>query len=162
LTPDPLVADLGRGTATADATDTLTGVEGITGTNQSDEIRGDAAANHLEGLGWVDLLDGRDVDDVLAPGSDRNKDFLSGGAGSDTLDESPAYQRGDDLANRVYGGSGDDAVDLAAGDDSVRGGPGTDLGSWLRADPGRRVLFCGAHLSSRRDDALRRPPRSAQ
>jgi Ca2+-binding RTX toxin-like protein len=36
--------------------------------------------------------------------------------------------RGDDLANRVWGGSGDDAVDLAAGDDSVRGGPGTDLG----------------------------------
>ncbi len=71
----PLRVDLTAGTATGDGTDTLIGIEGVSGGDGNDELIGDAQRNFL--LGWLG-------DDILRAGS--GDDFLAGGLGSDSAD----------------------------------------------------------------------------
>lgn len=61
--------------------DVYAGIEGITGSDFGDSIRGDAGANWLWGNGGDDYLYGRDGNDALVGG--RGHDLLSGGSGSD-------------------------------------------------------------------------------
>ncbi len=141
--------------------DHLATIENVIGGAYDDRIRGDAENNRLEGGKGLDLLEGRDGDDTLWGGSDVRQDFLSGGAGNDTVDFSEAPRRvtadlqagrsegagndvlilmeniwgsvfgddlrGDDLANSILGGPGDDVIDLRGGDDTADGGLGTDI-----------------------------------
>lgn len=65
----------GAGDATSLATDRLTGVEDVIGTNGIDKITGDAGANTIDGL---------DGDDTLTGGG--GADALKGGLGSDRLE----------------------------------------------------------------------------
>ncbi len=63
-------------------TDTLSGIENINGTNQADQITGDALNNNLAGNGGNDVINGGAGDDYLTGGS--GNDTLAGGAGNDT------------------------------------------------------------------------------
>ena len=62
-------------------TDTLSGIENINGTNQADQITGDAFNNNLAGNGGNDIINGGAGDDYLTGGS--GTDTLTGGAGND-------------------------------------------------------------------------------
>lgn len=99
----PVTADLAAGGATGEGTDSLQGLESITGSNQSDTLRGDGSDNALTGLSGDDTLDGGAGNDVQksGPGNDR----IDGGDGTDSH----------------YGGPGDDRMD---------GGPGSDAAAF--------------------------------
>jgi Ca2+-binding RTX toxin-like protein len=65
------------------AGDSLTGIEAVLGTELADDLRGDAAANLLDGAGGNDTLTGRAGDDTLTGAS--GDDLLEGGTGADRL-----------------------------------------------------------------------------
>lgn len=71
----------GDGTAAGLGTDTISGVERITGGAYNDTILGDANDNILSGNGGADVIDGRDGNDILRGGV--GIDRLTGGAGAD-------------------------------------------------------------------------------
>jgi Ca2+-binding RTX toxin-like protein len=91
------------------AGDVLSGFENLGGSNLSDLLTGDDAANTLRGEGSEDTLRGGLGDDSLDGGA--GNDQLEGGAGADTLE----------------GGSGSDYASYAASSASVT----VDLGSTL-------------------------------
>ena len=82
--PAGILADLEAGTVTAGAeTDTLAGVEDLTGSPFEDRITGSTSPNRLAGGDGLDLLFGGDgVDVLLGEGGD---DYLNGGPGADDL-----------------------------------------------------------------------------
>lgn len=90
---DELDLDLTAGTATADATDQLTGFENAVGTNQSDHLVGDAGDNRLDSGRGVDEITGLDGNDVILSGADHDRDFIAGGVGTDAVDYSMAPRR---------------------------------------------------------------------
>ncbi len=126
-----VAVDLEAGTSSGgDAEgDVLSGIEGVTGSDQGDQLSGSAGENQLVGGAGDDVLDGRGGDDNLVGGD--GADTLSGGAGDDVL----------------FGGAGDDVFDGGAGNDiatyigmqadytvtvnaesvTVAGGEGTDI-----------------------------------
>lgn len=104
--------------------DVLTGIEGVTGSAQSDDLRGDAAANLLDGGAGNDSLTGRDGNDSLA--GQTGADLLSGDGGDDHLS-------GGDGNDTLTGGAGNDTLDGGAGNDSLNGGAGTDWVSFHSA-----------------------------
>lgn len=72
--PSGIEVDLGKGTATgALVSDTLRGIESVSGSNLADDLSGNGRANALYGNGGDDELDG------LA-----GSDFISGGLGRDS------------------------------------------------------------------------------
>jgi Ca2+-binding RTX toxin-like protein len=92
LAADPNVArfDLAgvETSATATYTDTLLGIENLTGTAKNDTLTGDANANLLSGSAGSDTLVGGDGNDTLSGGT--GNDLLLGGLGFDTY----TFQRG--------------------------------------------------------------------
>ena len=82
-----IIAHLGTGTATGQGTDSLEGMERVTGGLKADRITGDAAANTLSGGAGRDTLNGGGGADSLAGGE--GNDVLNGGAGNDTLNGGP-------------------------------------------------------------------------
>ena len=128
--PDAVTVNLTITTAqlvsVGSGTDTLTGIEGLIGSQFGDTLTGDAFANSLSGLGGNDIIsgdygndtiDGGDGDDNLLGGY--NADSLTGGLGNDTLG----------------GGNGFDILSGGDGNDSLAGGLGTDtLTGGLGAD----------------------------
>ena len=83
--PAGIVADLEAGTVTVGAeTDTLAGVEGLTGSPFADRVTGSSGPNRLAGGDGLDLLFGGDGADVLL--GDGGDDYLNGGAQADALD----------------------------------------------------------------------------
>jgi Ca2+-binding RTX toxin-like protein len=98
---------------------TITGVEGITGTNSyGDTLTGDAGANLISGLGGDDLLSGGAGNDVI--GGDDGNDTASGGTGDDNLS-------GGVGSDNLSGGDGNDTLDAGVGNDVLAGGRGSDL-----------------------------------
>ena len=92
-----------------DATgDQLFGIEALIGSAFGDDLRGDDAANSLQGGGGADLLLGYAEDDAL-----------DGGGGDDVLD-------GGDGNDRLLGGGGNDLLYGSRGNDELRGGAGVD------------------------------------
>jgi Ca2+-binding RTX toxin-like protein len=81
-------ADLTAGTATVGTeTDSLVGIDDLTGSVFNDSVRGSAGPNRISGGDGLDLLWGGDgVDTILGDGAD---DYLNGGAGADALDGGP-------------------------------------------------------------------------
>ncbi len=111
LEPVGIRVDLAAGTAVASGEDTVTGVEDILGTPFADRIEGDDKANRIDAGKEIDQIDGRGGDDVLFGGSDRNRDFLSGGEGNDTVDYSGAARRVvSDLQAGFSEGTGNDVL----------------------------------------------------
>ena len=99
--PNPVTANLAAGTVTGHGSDTLTGIEGIIGSNLPDSLTGDGKSNLLIGLGANDTLDS--------------------GGNSGTLDAS-------DGAADILVGDGDPAA--TPGDDTIVGGSGLNMASF--------------------------------
>jgi len=77
LSPGPVTVDLAKGT------DTLTGIENVTGSGDyGDTLMGDSQNNVLLGSGGDDSVSGGDGDDELDGGD--GTDALDGGIGTDT------------------------------------------------------------------------------
>lgn len=130
-----LVIDLStpsRGTYWANG-DSFSGIERVTGSNFSDLIWGDGAANQL---------DGGDSDDCLLGGA--GADTLMGGAGQDVL-------FGDDGADILEGGAGNDLLEGGLGGDrfqhSGNAGDGTDWIIDFISNSGDVLVFTGAGAS---------------
>jgi Ca2+-binding RTX toxin-like protein len=86
-----VVVDLEAGTASGDGSDTLAGVERLSGSNKGDRIAGTDGPNGLFGGGGDDTILGRGGDDTLDGGD--GTDRLDGGAGMDICLD------GEDLSN---------------------------------------------------------------
>ena len=97
--------------------DTLSGIEGVVGSDQADNLWGDDGVNWLHGAGGNDTLKGFGGDD-----------FLTGGDGADQLFGMNGYDTmfGYDGADTLDGGAGDDYLDGGPGADVLRGGIGGD------------------------------------
>ena len=103
---NPITADLTTRSATGDGTDTLNGIENLTGSSKADTLSGDTNNNTLNGGAGADTLNGGAGNDNLIGGD--GTDTLNGGVGADTL----------------YAGNGDDTVYAGTGDDLIVGGDG--------------------------------------
>ena len=135
--------------ATGAGTDTLTSIEGATGSAQGDSITGDtvtAQGNTLIGGNGVDTLTGQQGADTIAGegAADTifgggNADTLDGGAGNDTLDpsSSPAGEllsggtENDvllepDQASTLSGNDGQDTITGSGAADTIDAGAGPD------------------------------------
>jgi Ca2+-binding RTX toxin-like protein len=136
--------------------DLLIGIENVTGSSQSDTLRGDAGNNVLAGLAGADLLDGGAGDRDLADYSDsnawvnidlnwQNGETPQSGGGKDESGQDN-HAEGDTLVgiegvigsshadsivgdaghNFLDGGEGNDTLLGGAGKDTLRGGAGAD------------------------------------
>ena len=104
VTVDMSVGLLGEGVATGDGSDTIFGMENITGSNFADTLIGDDGDNAIDGLLGNDIIIGG-----------LGNDMLTGGAGRDV----------------VRGGFGDDFIHGGGGDDQLFGGDGMDFVSYI-------------------------------
>lgn len=147
-----VTVDLGTGTATDGFgdTDTLISIEDAAGTDVADALTGSAAANALFGLDGADTLNGGRGRDTLNGGADTDtasyanasggvQVYLdlgrsSGADGKDSLTEienviGSAFNdrlNGDNTANVLEGGDGNDIFKGKGGDDTYLGGAGDD------------------------------------
>ena len=139
--------------------DTLSGIENLTGSAFNDSLAGDDGDNKLSGGDGADVLTGGDGDDSLdggggndtasyedaAAGVTVNLALLgpqnTGGAGIDTLSSIEGVIGSNlddtltgDAGNNVLGGlDGDDLLNGGAGDDILVGGDGNDTASYADA-----------------------------
>jgi Ca2+-binding RTX toxin-like protein len=95
----------------ASGQDTVTTVEDVLGTAYADRIQGDDGANAIDAGKDIDEVYGGAGDDSLFGGSDRSRDFLAGGDGSDTADYTGAARRVvSDLQAGFSEGTGNDVL----------------------------------------------------
>jgi Ca2+-binding RTX toxin-like protein len=99
-----ITASLASGSASGEGSDTLVGIENITGSANADDLGGSDGNNRLSGGGGADNLNG------LA-GADK----LTGGAGDDTLDSQDGVEGND----TVDGGGGTDTCTTDATETSI-------------------------------------------
>jgi len=135
-------ASLAAGTATDGFgnSDSLSGVENLTGSAYADTLTGDAAANILSGAGGDDTLSGGSGDDILE-GGDGN-DTLYGEAGSDTA----SYAHAAAGVTVSLGTTGAQNT-VGAGNDSLSGIEnlaGSAFGDTLTGDDADNYLYGGA------------------
>lgn len=81
--PAGVLVDLAAGSASGEGSDTLAGIERVTGSRHRDRLLGDERRNRLDGGDGADVLRGRGGNDRLSGGAGR--DALSGGSGFDVL-----------------------------------------------------------------------------
>jgi len=132
--------------------DTLSGIEGVIGSDFNDGLAGDAEDNELHGGAGNDTLGGRGGDDVLHGGA--GADVLAGqdgvdlatwfdsaagvtislntntGQGGDAAGDtlsSIENLEGSAFADTLYGNTGDNLLIGAAGNDTLGGGDGDDI-----------------------------------
>ena len=137
--------DLLFGAEGRDSLDGGTGNDTIDGGADDDRIEGGADHDSLIGGAGNDHLDGQDGNDTLIAGT--GLDTLIGGAGNDRLYSRTQSDTGDDGANSVDGGSGDDLFVGGLGDDTAVGGTGIDTlqgeagADQLSGESGNDLLF---------------------
>lgn len=172
-----IVINLATGTVSNDGdggSDTITGVENVTGTDYADTITGDSNNNILLGGNGDDLIEGGAATDTLTGGS--GTDTLTyanatsgitinlaisstqntGGAGTDSVSgfenlTGSAYNdnlTGDSAANVITGGDGNDLVKGAGGNDTLYGGSGTNTLSYSAAAAGVTVSLASGTASN--------------
>ena len=112
-----VAVDLAAGTTTGAATDSLTGMECVDGTNFDDFLTGTSGANAFTGKGGDDTLTGLGGNDTL--NGEAENDILNGDDGIDTLLPGSG-------ANTVRGDAGTDTVSYAT---VTAGGVSVDLGA---------------------------------
>jgi len=151
-----LLIDLaaGRATLTGVETDTLASVENARTGAGNDLLRGDDAANVLDGGGGDDRLFGRDGADTIYGG--QGNDFVRGGGGADQIYGGPGDDvlRGEDGDDRLIGQDGADMLLGFDGADVAYGGQGDDR---LVGDRGDDRLYGGDgddHIQGRQDDDI--------
>ena len=142
--------NLESGSASGAGNDTLSGIENVVGSEQSDTLTGDAGDNVLSAGAGNDTVQGGAGDDTLDGGAgtdtvdysgaagavqvDLTAGTGTGGDGNDTLSgfenitgsDHDDTLTGDDNANVIAGGAGNDVIDAGAGDDTLVGGAGDD------------------------------------
>jgi Ca2+-binding RTX toxin-like protein len=142
---------------TGDGSDTLSSVEGVSGSAFDDVLLGTTAAETLLGAGGDDRLQGKGGADTLngGPGNDTgdfsdqtgaltidlNATGAQTGAGGATLTNvenliggsAGDTFTGDGNANALDGGAGDDTLEGAGGADVLTGGDGTDTATYASA-----------------------------
>ena len=114
-------ASLVENVATGEGSDTLAGIENLTGSNYNDTLTGSGANNTLNGTNGADTLSGQDAADKLTGGA--GNDALHGQAGNDSV-------VGSGGADDLFGDEDDDtlnAKDNVNGNDRLDGGTGTDV-----------------------------------
>jgi Ca2+-binding RTX toxin-like protein len=149
-------ANLALGQASGEGDDSITGIEGLLGTDLPDELTGDGDGNILIGFdgpdtlnggGGGDILDGRSGDDSLF-GDDGN-DTIVPGPGSDGIDGGAGYA---DVALFTNASAGV-TVDLAAGSSSGEGSDeisaiesvtGSSFADWISGNDLANLLSGGA------------------
>ena len=161
-----VTVNLGTGTALGGdaASDTLSGIENVTGSAYNDSLTGDGGANALDGGAGNDTLAGGGGADSLIGGSGTDTSDYSastsgvtvnlgtgtasgGDAAGDTLSgiesvTGTAYNdnlTGDAGANTLDGGAGNDTLAGGAGADSLTGGSGTDTADYSGSTSGITV-----------------------
>ncbi|MBC6981705.1 M10 family metallopeptidase [Caulobacter sp. 17J80-11] len=139
--------------------DTLVGIENLTGSRYADRLTGDAGNNVLSGGSGDDMLDGGAGRDVLDGGLNVDTATYAGatagvtvnltlsvaqntgGAGVDTLISIENLigstfndsLRGNTGANTLVGGAGDDVLEGGGGEDRLDGGTGVDTASYAHS-----------------------------
>jgi Ca2+-binding RTX toxin-like protein len=137
-------ADLARHRAIGEGIDVLLRIESVEGSPYDDVLTGSRLPNAIDGGNGSDVVDGLSGNDRLIGG--RGDDRLRGGAGNDLIDDSLGVAQGvapDTGRDHLDGGVGHDrldAVDEVAGNDTLGGGPGTDV---CLADVGDVRSSCG-------------------
>ena len=153
LNPWGVTADLAAGTTTTPGfgSDTLIGIENLTGSKNDDTLIGDDGDNVIIGNGGDDTMDGRGGTDEVSFIESRepvNADLSMGSAdsgewGSDTFvnfenlsgsvwrdvltgDDGPNFIWGGDRADSIFGLGGDDVLIGARGTDEANGGADSD------------------------------------
>jgi Ca2+-binding RTX toxin-like protein len=127
-------------------TDTLSGIENLTGSTFDDTLTGDIGNNVLRGLAGNDTLNGFDGNDILIGGL--GNDALNGGNGSDTADYSDAASGGVTVnlntlaAQNVGGGLGSDTLS------SIENLTGSNFNDVLIGDGNANVLTGGGGADS--------------
>ncbi len=153
--PSAVVVSLAAGTATGGhGSDTLTGLENVTGSAYGDTLTGNAAVNFLLGEAGDDTLSGGAGNDQIIGGT--GSDWISylnapaavtvnlatfatsGGDGVDSIGELENVRgsafgdtlTGDGAVNVLMGEGGDDILTGALGNDLIDGGTGSDWAAY--------------------------------
>ena len=121
------------------ASDKITTIENLTGSNLNDELTGDGTGNSIRGLGGVDVLRGLGGNDSLTGGA--GNDDIAGGTENDTL----TGEAGDDL---LAGDAGVDTFFGGTGADTMDGGAGTDVVSYQSSTAGVDVTLGGLAIGN--------------
>ncbi|AUQ66364.1 calcium-binding protein [Phaeobacter inhibens] len=116
------------------AGDVLISIEGVTGTNYGDYIKGSSSSNTLSGGNGNDSINGDGGNDTIYGGNHR--DLLVGGSGNDQLFGGYGH-------DTLRGGSGVDILKGGAGNDSLRGETGNDN---LTGDAGNDTFVFGKNF----------------
>jgi Ca2+-binding RTX toxin-like protein len=138
-----LVVDLQAGTSSGGGAgnDTLVNIDNIRGSANDDKLYGDNHGNRIRGMAGNDLIDGRggvdmvDYKDVAgAVNVNLAKGTASGADGNDTLRHLESVRAsdfndvvtGDNAANYLYAGAGNDIISGGGGKDTLGGDVGVD------------------------------------
>jgi hypothetical protein len=124
-------------------TDTLAGIENLTGSPGDDRIVGNGSDNVIDGGDGIDTID-------YGAASDVNVDLRAGSAVGDGTDGLSSIENvigstsadhivGDGGANQLDGGPGDDKIDGGGGDDTLAGRDGSDTVSFQSSTEGVTV-----------------------
>ncbi len=137
--PARVVIDMQAGTGLSGdaAGDTLSGIEGVIGSDHDDTVSGTDGADLIYGGAGADLLMGWPGDDTIYGGG--GNDSIRGGADADRLfgDDGNDTVWGRGGVDVIYGGDGDDrigggdAYGVGAGSDTLVGGTGSDTFVYL-------------------------------
>jgi Ca2+-binding RTX toxin-like protein len=123
----------------------------IFGENGDDRLFGERGDDAISGGGGDDTASGGLGNDTIR--GDGGADQLLGDEGDDVLYGASAQDDTLDLADSLYGGSGNDAIFGGPGNDVVVGGPGTDA---LNGGAGSDTFLFGQTTARRYDAADRR------
>lgn len=149
----------GTASSTQTGSDTLTGVENVTGGSGADSITGDANANVLRGGGGSDQVNGGAGNDTLAAASGDGNDSYDGGADNDTYDLSAtstaatvnllagtagSSQTGSDTLTGIENVTGTNAGDNITGDGNANMLSGLGGNDTLNGGAGADTLIGGA------------------
>ncbi|MCE4536433.1 PA14 domain-containing protein [Pelomonas sp. P7] len=144
--------------------DSFDSIENLAGSSHDDMLRGDEAANRIDGGAGNDVLEGRGGADQLIGGAGSDTAFYGNSSSAVTVDLQSGTGKGgeaegdtlasienvtgsthDDVlrgsadANLLDGGAGDDLLEGRGGADQLRGGAGTDTATYESSSGGVEV-----------------------